>query len=147
MELRRNISREEWESDNLAAANVDPATAGEARERGPNLTRLTDEQIVDRLVATARTNSDIEPTYNELLRRLRRGTPAAEPGMVTIPLEDAKELAGLVRNTMTNYRRITARATLDAAIAAADPAPGEGENEDDIVTTGHWMDKPEGFSP
>jgi hypothetical protein len=34
-----------------------------------------------------------------------------------------------------------------AVIAAADPAPGEGENEDDIVTTGHWMDKPEGFSP
>jgi hypothetical protein len=67
--------------------------------------------------------------------------------MVTIPLEDAKELAGLVRNTMTNYRRITARAKLDAAIAAADPALGEGENEDDIVTTGHWMDKPEGFSP
>jgi hypothetical protein len=75
---------------------------------------------------------------------IRRATPAAEPGMVTIDYLTAHLLVSVCRET---GRDGTADYLESALATAADPAPGEGENEDDIVTTGHWMDKPEGFSP
>jgi hypothetical protein len=122
-----------------------PATAGDAGE-------LTDDDLIDRFgheVETGKWGS-ATGTKDELLNRLRRATPAAESGMVMLPkvlVEQALDWANTLVVAYGYPIDEKAFGDLSAIRAAADPAPDEGENEDDIVTTGHWMDKPEGFSP
>jgi hypothetical protein len=92
-----------------------PATAGDARE-------LTDEDLVSHLIAFADIPRRYRPYRAELLSRLHRATPAAEPGMVTI--------SGLAARSIQYHLEQHGKrnAELDDAIAAADPAPGEGES-------------------
>jgi hypothetical protein len=69
---------------------------------------------------------------------LRRATPAAEPGMVTVPVDTLQALiewTDYADNPFDNSTETEAWFWLDRArddvrdmIAAADPAPGEGES-------------------
>jgi len=48
-----------------------------------------------------------------------------EPGRVVIDLNDAREIAGMIRYTMTSYKRDGVRARLNDAIAAAERGTSE----------------------
>jgi hypothetical protein len=114
-----------------------PDTAGDARE-------LSDEQLLrafaDEVEYCVLDNrpaiTAIESTVQtEIRQRLRRVTPAAEPGMVTI----SKRIADDALLAVSRWRDERAadpkhweywgwvKDDLVAAIAGADPAPGAGE--------------------
>jgi hypothetical protein len=122
-----------------------PATGGEAR-----WSDMGDDDLVDSLFRLDRTPRQLGAIKDELLRRLRRATPAADKDMrnriYTALVALTEPWPSYENRSIFDFASDGADAIF-AVIAAADPAPGEGENEDDIVTTGHWMDKPEGFSP
>jgi hypothetical protein len=127
-----------------------PATGGDARE-------LSDEQLLDAFAKDSYGLTNVRTSYGtELLRRLRRATPAADPGMVK-PYTSAElmrmAIAGVPRSpdralatyaepsywkTVIAHQRnwwawdgpvIVGYELAQSAIAAADPAPEEGEGK------------------